>query len=271
VEVTDRELDRWAIFTINYATRAPDGDIPALLEPWILKAARRVKERNLFLDDAGRDLVEILTDPRKVNPVNWLHYVGGFYTPKKFISEARKFGITRRIAPNVAKTTYYGDHVILLDWRQGSPVAFAEFVIDKIAADHEIMQAVTMQLKEQGHIVEERAPAGSGGVSQVDRECGSFTLGGGAVVDDETTIKDIVEKGQKVAVEKGAAPKWMIGGWLTRVFVPPLALEPKPPFSRGFLRVPGNPFSSNGAAPERMVISVENYRKRAHKRERVAA
>ncbi len=202
----------------------------------------------------------------------WLHYVGGYYTPKKFLREARRIGISRRASSNIVKNMNFGDRVLLLNWREGRPAAFGEFRISRIFFDADLQAQVVEKLKAEDKIVEDH----SGGAStKVTRECGSYMMGGGASVSDDTTSRDIIETAEKIREEEGKQGEalWvMIGGELTGTIVPPqtvvLADGAFPPFTRSFMHMPeGLTFKDEGEAPAitPAVVGVRGYGKRTRK------
>lgn len=175
----------------------------------------------------------------------WLTFVGGKYTPQKFVAESHRVGsITRRLPANVAKGMNFGDTVLCLQWRGKSvpPAVFAEFRINGIVFDGEIGQKVTAKLKAEGKIIEDNSGAAP---VQVDRECGSFSMGGGSIVRDDVTIQEIVDIAQALADEDADAQGiakadkgslWcMVSGILTKTYAPPRTLNPAPKFTRGFM------------------------------------
>jgi len=161
----------------------------------------------------------------------WLHYIGGFYTPEKFIRESRKHGVNRKVAPNMAGAFEYGDTVVLLEWLHAHPRAFAEFTIQAIRFPAEITQAIGEKLVEQG-----KATIREGG-GLVVRECGSYIDGGGYGVDESVKLSDLVKQAKDIAKEKGIELSFFIGGPLTKVYEPAFVVQPYPPFTRGFIRV----------------------------------
>jgi hypothetical protein len=159
----------------------------------------------------------------------WLHYVGGFYTRKKFIAEVKKHGVSRRIAPNLAKFMAYGDVIKLLDWNKGQPLLFAEFVVSGISMDAKISEELAPEL-----IADGKARLVTQGGNTVVRECGSYVASATYEVDVE--LSEVVERADEIAARLEVKPNYMITGHLSRVYDPPEAVEPPPKFSRGFLK-----------------------------------
>lgn len=204
----------------------------------------------------------------------WLHYVGGKYTPAKFIAESKRVGfITRRAPANQVKSMHFKDSVLLLDWRKGKPACFGEFKITGVVFDGELNQKLIEELKQEDKIIEDNT---GGPSTQVDRECGEFTMGGGASVRDDVDIPEIMEKAERLQDEiqsakglskaSGGTVWCMVMGVLTKEYFPPRTLDPIPPFTRGFMTLPeGTTFiTSNGdeiahTVTENSVHGVENY------------
>lgn len=159
----------------------------------------------------------------------WLHYVGGFYTPQKFVAEAKKHGISRRVASNVAKAMAYGDVIKLLDWNNGQPLHFADFVISGVSMDAVISEGVASKL-----IEEDKARLVSQGGNTVVRECGSYVASATYEVDAE--LSEVMEKADEIAARLQIKPTYMITGRLSKAYNPPEPVEPAPKFSRGFIK-----------------------------------
>jgi len=204
----------------------------------------------------------------------WLHYMGGKYTPRKFLDEAVRVGfITRRAPANQVKSMHFKDNVLCLDWRKGKPACFGEFTITGIVFDGELNAKLVEELKAEDKIVEDNT---GGPSTQVERECGEFTMGGGATLREDVDIPEIMEKAERIQDELQSArglskeqsgTVWcMVMGILTKEYVPPRTLQPAPPFTRGFMQIPeGTTFVSSHSdeishqANENVISGVENY------------
>ena len=184
----------------------------------------------------------------------WLHYVGGFYTPKKFIAEAKKLGISRRVAPNVARFMNYGDVVKLLDWNKGQPLLFAEFVISGISMDAQISEQLTQELIQEG-----KARLISQGGNTVVRECGSYVAS--ATYEIDIDLGEVVEKADEIAAKLQIKPKYMLTGHLTHIYNPPTVLNPAPRFTRGFIKT----YEPVSDEHDQTMQGVIGYDKRTHK------
>lgn len=188
----------------------------------------------------------------------WRHYVGGRYTPTKFVDEAKKKGVSRRVTAPIAKSMAFGDTVELLYWQHGKPVHFATFTITTITLPAEIAKEVAQQ------IGKEYAPGSLGG-EQVTRECGSYKEIGTVLLEpeDQLDMKTLVEKAIQICKEKNVAPWVMIGGHIKEVIEPAQEVLPAPKFSRGFARVESTPPTT--LQKSTAVKAVDHYQKRRTK------
>lgn len=186
----------------------------------------------------------------------WYHYVGGTYaSPEAFLREARAQGISRRVPLAFARAFRFGDRVVLLRWlgKDRGVQAFAEFTVSSVVLQGETSKAVGDLLREQG-----RAEWSDAGAGKVERECGSYFVGGCWLV--QADLSEIVQ----LAFELGG-DFCMIGGGLSAVYPEPVLLDPAPPFTRSFLRVPDGEatfFYQGGAEqPDRSIVSISGYRR----------
>jgi hypothetical protein len=204
----------------------------------------------------------------------FMTYIGGKYSPKSFIAEAKRVGfITRRAPANQVKAMHFKDNVVLLDWRKGKPAAFGEFVVTGVVFDGELNAKLIEELKKEDKIVEDNT---GGPSTQVERECGEFAMGGGASVRDDVDIPEIMEKAERLNDElqggmglgkESRGTVWcMVMGVLTKEYLPPRTLDPAVPFTRGFMTLPeGTSFvTAHGdeishGAPSSQIVGVENY------------
>lgn len=200
----------------------------------------------------------------------WFHYVGHeHYLPKSFIAEAKKIGfVSRDISPHIAQNMEFGDRVICLDWRGEKipPAAFCEFRVSRFFFDEEISEAVGEELIKEGRCHYD----GSGAGSTIQRACGSWTSGGSYFVDESVNAKEIFERVEKAAEEKGIPFKslfCMVGGPLIREYLPPVTVVPFQDFYQGFSHVPkgtrigDEPIGDVEPSPAEIVV-VNKYDKR---------
>lgn len=188
----------------------------------------------------------------------WMTYIGGKYSNKgRFITEARQYGISRRVAAQVARGFRFGDRVILLRYNGKRGVeAFAEMRITEVIFDHEIASQIGAKLREMGLATYQ---AGSLGASHVHRECGDYVISGGWTVDSErVNIPDLVKAAQELA--NGDTVFCMIGGKLTEEYQSVVWLSPAPKFTRGFIKS-GDDDETFEPEDNRMV-EIKDYKRR---------
>ncbi len=177
-------------------------------------------------------------------------YVGGFYSMEGFIEEAAETGVSRRVSPGTARRLSFGDRVITCSWRSGSPVAFAEFSIRQVYLEADVAALVGLELEADG-----RARYIEGAAVSVNRECGSFEVGGGWEVD--AGLGEIAERVCEVTNE----PWFMVGGPLTVVYEEPIPLPTETQFFRGFKAL----HDDGGETSQGVLLAVGSYAKRTCK------
>lgn len=147
----------------------------------------------------------------------WLHFIGGYYkSSEKFLSEANRLGITRRIPAQIAQGMSFGDKIVLLRWKNKLAYAFAEMTISNVVLESEISKKVCQKLAEEG----KAKPSGKS-EKVVNRECGSYVSI--EPWDTDAEISEII----KVALEEVSGDQKlfvMIGGTLTKVYDHPLEM-----------------------------------------------
>jgi hypothetical protein len=207
----------------------------------------------------------------------WLHYIGGKYTPQKFVIEARKHGVSRRIPARLLKSISWGDKVYCATWegslsknginimegfggesegvgkfKEGRAEIFTMFTIDRIVIeDHEINVAVQRRLREQGLIrAVYDAPSRT-----VRRACGYYVECGSVIVKDGTTIAQIAEIAFEVAA--GRPFSVMIQGALRKTYAPPRVLAA--PFTRGLMRIEDFDTQEIIDVSQHAVVEVRNH------------
>jgi hypothetical protein len=188
----------------------------------------------------------------------WRHFIGGFYTPEKFICEARKDGVSRRVAPGTAKAMTFGDDVQLLYWRNGKPVLIAEFTITTLLTPAEIG-------KELGS---KPISSGGGESTRVVRACGSYEICGSLVLEaDSPGLGELVSHALEIAGDKGIDLWFMIGGSLSRVYEPAIELDPPPRFSRGFTRFQADEVAQAVLSANMLSVQGYSHRKRKYRKD----
>ena len=183
-------------------------------------------------------------------------YIGGAYKgTDRFLREARKQGITRRVPANTARGFHFGDRVVLLRYRgKGKVLAFGEMVIKEVIFDAEITKKIAEALIEAG--AAEYSPGPLGG-THVHRECGSYLMGGSfQITSHEVDIPQLIKWAKEIAGDDTVF--CMIGGNLIEEYS--TWLDPAPNFTRGFIKMEeGDTFSSDG---ENKMVEISNYRRR---------
>lgn len=187
----------------------------------------------------------------------WMHFIGGYYSDeKKFIAEAEKHGISRRVPAQVIRGMEFGDGLIFLRYADKKVYAFAEGVITGVILDGEISKEVGQELIDQG-----KATYDDGG-GMVHRECGSYFIVG--TYRTSATLKECMDMAQKVHSEKHPdEPMFvMVNASLTRAYEHPVYLSPAPKFNRGFMRSADTSFVFTEAHhPESKVVGISGYAK----------
>jgi len=162
----------------------------------------------------------------------WQHYIGGFYTPDKFVEETKRQGASRRCAPNVASAMAYGDLVHCLAWNAGEATCFATLVVHGVSAQEEIARVVATDLAAEGKCREMYSQS-----NVVVRACGSYVSSVHHVVTAE--LSEVVERLVATGKAMGVKPVLLIRGTLRDVYDPPKALPAGTRFFRGFRKVRG--------------------------------
>lgn len=104
----------------------------------------------------------------------WFHFIGGYYkSVEKFLTEAKRLGITRRIPVQIARGMNFGDKIILLRWKHKCAMAFAEMIVTNIVLDEGISEQVCQKLAEKGKVKPLRG-IGEIKPTTIIRECGSY-------------------------------------------------------------------------------------------------
>ena len=185
----------------------------------------------------------------------WLHFVGGYYKRASFVAEAKRTGITRRIAPNQAKGITFGDVVRLATWGQNGAKAFGAFRIEQLTLNDDIAEVVTRRLKAEG-----RATLSDSGGRMIVRQCGSYELG--PTWEVVAPASEVVELALAAADALGVKASMMVGGPLIELYDPPVAYPDDVTFFRGFKRLQDPHKPPDG---KKHVTGVVDYRQRQRK------
>lgn len=198
----------------------------------------------------------------------WMHFIGGYYkSEQKFIREAKKFGVSRRVPAQVVQGMEFGDRLIFLRYVKGQQAfAFAEGVIVGITLDGSVANQVGQRLIDEGKAIYNEG----GGI--VERECGSYFVLGHfevtATLKETMAIAREIHGKQSKAEGKEPEPLFvMVNAKLTRAYKAPVYLSPSPNFTRGFIRSNNSSFvAPDDFIPERQVIAIEDYEKKERPR-----
>lgn len=176
----------------------------------------------------------------------WLHYVGGKYTPTRFIHEANKYGFARRIPFHMLQSIHWGDTVAFAIWKGSADVhivgeekntfkagkaeIFAYGTISRISIeDPEIQKIVHTTLVQKGKVI-----SVSSSSQLVLRACGFYYSSGS--ITTSATVQEIYEIAKEAAQKLNRNPSPMIMGQITTVLSPPQTITA--PFTRSLILMP---------------------------------
>lgn len=185
---------------------------------------------------------------------SWLTYVGGKYTPEKFLKEAARVGSTRRVSRQQVQSMAFGDQVIFCylpkKGKDRTPVAFATMRIASIVLGGVLGELVINALE-----ATEWAERVSGDPVHIERECGSYTLSSAARA--TCSLEHVVETAQYIAEATNMEEWYMIGGHPI-AFEEPVTIEAEwaTRQMRGFVLCP---VEAEGADVDPHVLLVTNY------------
>lgn len=112
----------------------------------------------------------------KRKPKTWLHWIGStHYSIAKFIKEARKMGVSRRVPKHILRNMEWGDRIYLVGRVPGitSPNVFGYFEIDRIVGIQ--IDEMPDELKKKVENVEDPE---SDFMFAEERGCGYVVIGG---------------------------------------------------------------------------------------------
>ena len=150
----------------------------------------------------------------------WAHFVGGYYTRAKLISEAKESGVNRAVSPNLAKSFCFGDVVVLCrkDRVTDKCLAFAEFRVDRISVTGDLGKEVIAELDSQGHV-----KSSDNEPCLMVRECGSYMVSSVSVID--APLADVAQIAIDKSKEQDEKPQVFIGGPLIRSYLVPVWVD----------------------------------------------
>ena len=137
---------------------------------------------------------------------SWMDFIGkSYYTIDKFIAEAKKYGVTRRIGTVMLDSMSWGDEVICLQKEKGlkSYSVFMVYPITRIVGISEEARAIMADEDElQMQLIDDEH-------QEVARECGSYETVGTYAVD--VPLVDIAKRLKQLHKEGIDVGKLMIG------------------------------------------------------------
>jgi len=122
----------------------------------------------------------------------WIHCIGRlYYSVKKFITEANRYGVTRRIAPQILMRMSLNDEVFLSISEGKGQLVFGKFVVNGVSG---LTPEAVNYLREKGAIGEQLYEGGR----VINRGCGSYVEG--PTYKLETSISEVGKliKGSKI-------------------------------------------------------------------------
>jgi len=133
----------------------------------------------------------------------WIHFLGKeYYSTSKFIKEARRLGVSRRVAPHVLRQMRWGDIVLLARSRKASCKIFGWFKISTLFA-----KGLKDLLADRLDIV--WTPMNE----TVDKLCGRYTISACCGLSPFTRLEEVAERITK-------DHKAMVGGELVLLSKP---------------------------------------------------
>lgn len=168
-----------------------------------------------------------------------LHYIGKrYYSRRKFLAEAHKYGVARAIPPSHLRRLNWGDVVFMAEYERrqnedGSTVGvariFGYFYADKIKAfcSEEVERMALSKLRIVERYRYEKPIS-------IVRGCGAYVIVGGIEVDN--TLREVVEAYEAAAKELGQSVKFLLSGD-AHCFYNDVLIEGVK-FARGLQRIP---------------------------------
>lgn len=153
-----------------------------------------------------------------------IHFIGKqYYSIAKFISEAKKYGISRKIAPNILKKMNFGDIILLAQGNSKGSIIFGFFIFSSILGlKHELIE----KLELEGTIA-----LSSNNPVQVERGCGSYSITGSYGIENSQRFMDFIKEQENKDL-KGI----LIGGSFHKLplLLPYDEVHTNIPFQQGF-------------------------------------
>jgi len=160
-----------------------------------------------------------------------LHYIGRrFYSRRKFVEEARRYGVARAIPPSQLKTLNWGDVIYLAEFERDEERGKA-IIFGYMSADGLLVQC-SDEVRREVH-KQFRVETVSVSPQRVSRGCGTYVISGAAYVKD-ASLPELVSAYERAAKERGEKVKFLLKGALT-VLGRDIIVPAK--FARGILKV----------------------------------
>lgn len=156
--------------------------------------------------------------------MHWLHFIGQkYYTRKRFVDEARRYGITRRVSLQVLRSMDWDDTVLLAIVEGKTPVMFGQFQVTRLSG----ISKIARQALEAFFGVKKISDGGT----MVVRGCGSYLAGPSYQID--ASLPEIAEFLDGIQRNGHDIGKLMVGGTFQELSHPMVRLK-KIPFRQGF-------------------------------------
>uniref|UniRef100_A0A6M3L1S3 Uncharacterized protein n=2 Tax=viral metagenome TaxID=1070528 RepID=A0A6M3L1S3_9ZZZZ len=119
--------------------------------------------------------------------MDYLHFIGKSYykTPTMFIREALKYGVNRRVAPNLFKRMRLGDRIFLAQGDKKNSRIFGFFIFTSITGlNHDLID----RMRDKGLIAD--TPTRGSSLGNVERGCGSYTVSASYRISNPTQLME---------------------------------------------------------------------------------
>jgi hypothetical protein len=200
--------------------------------------------------------------------MDYIHFVGGKYTPKSFVQEARRMGWSRNFGIGHTKSLKWDDVIFFATKHpnvENGYIIFAKGLITSISLPAEI----TSQMEDEGLI--EKSSGGGGGGGMEIRECGSYSVSGVCRVSQDVSIEKLAKRAEEICKEKGFNLKCLVRGYISEAYQTPIVTTQNIP-TQGIAKLKrefylNNPTGHEMPAQEShpKVVFTENYKRRKSK------
>jgi hypothetical protein len=140
----------------------------------------------------------------------WIHFIGkSYYTINTFISEAKRIGISRAVAPTVLRKMNIGDIVLLTQKDGVSTKIFGYFMINNITG----LSSTLIKKLESNHIIESTSSLTP---MSIKRGCGSYNIVATYTIDRPEKLMEVIQHSTDEEIGRV-----MIGGEFRYLYVTP--------------------------------------------------